>query len=237
MVLIILISCNKPLFVSHLKLQDQRVLNRPTAGKHYFLSRVVCLNKRCIRVIDRQNDVSKLRFKGFKNAKPPKPYVRPEHDHEEDTAIIYASGRVDTVFIYQTDTLFLSSDCEKEKIIYVGLENGSTYSFRHAIFGVNSSKLSSYFKEELDAFGNFLKASDDLKVYIVGHTDSSGSKENNLKLSITRAASVVNYLNSMGISESRLNYDGVGSADPLMSNNTEEGRKQNRRITFELIKR
>ncbi len=79
-----------------------------------------------------------------------------------------------------------------------------------------------------------LNGSPALKVYVVGHTDSVGSLESNLKLSSDRAASVVKMLAARGIAVSRLKSAGVGSYSPVASNDTEEGRAKNRRV--ELVK-
>ena len=75
-----------------------------------------------------------------------------------------------------------------------------------------------------------------LKVYVVGHTDNVGSLESNLDLSNRRAASVAHSLaNDHGIASDRLVATGVGLVAPIASNETEEGRAQNRRV--ELVKR
>ena len=64
------------------------------------------------------------------------------------------------------------------------------------------------------------------------YTDSKGSDEFNLKLSEQRAQSVYSYLNSKGIITSRLNIQGLGEANPIGDNETEEGRAHNRRVEF-----
>ena len=67
---------------------------------------------------------------------------------------------------------------------------------------------------------------------IVGHTDNVGSKDKNKQLSADRAAAVKNFLVENGISESRIETEGMGDAKPVASNKTPEGRAQNRRIEF-----
>jgi len=57
----------------------------------------------------------------------------------------------------------------------------------------------------------------------------------NLKLSDNRAEAVVNYLISNGISASRLEFEGFGLTNPIASNDTEEGRQENRRVEFRII--
>jgi outer membrane protein OmpA-like peptidoglycan-associated protein len=79
-----------------------------------------------------------------------------------------------------------------------------------------------------------LNGSPVLKVYVVGHTDSVGSLESNLKLSSARADSVVKAITAKGIAASRLKSAGVGPYSPVASNDTDEGKAKNRRV--ELVK-
>ena len=69
-------------------------------------------------------------------------------------------------------------------------------------------------------------------IVIYGYTDSSGAAEKNLALSAARAASVKSYLASKGINTGRFNTTGMGIADPVATNDTPEGRSQNRRVEF-----
>jgi outer membrane protein OmpA-like peptidoglycan-associated protein len=73
-----------------------------------------------------------------------------------------------------------------------------------------------------------------LKVEISGHTDNIGSETTNQKLSEDRANSVVSYLSKKGVTSSRLAGKGYGSSKPVASNNSEDGRQQNRRTEFEI---
>ncbi|MGL5446222.1 MAG: OmpA family protein [Rhabdaerophilum sp.] len=74
----------------------------------------------------------------------------------------------------------------------------------------------------------------DAKVEISGHTDSVGSMENNLALSENRAKAVVDYLARSGIAGERVQAKGFGPTQPRASNDTAEGRAQNRRIEFKV---
>lgn len=75
-----------------------------------------------------------------------------------------------------------------------------------------------------------LKAEPDVEVLVVGHTDSVGSEAYNLKLSRQRAEAVRNYLVRHGIAASRLQVKWMGESQPVASNETAEGRAQNRRV-------
>ena len=75
-------------------------------------------------------------------------------------------------------------------------------------------------------------------VTIVGHTDSKGSELYNEKLSMRRAVSVKEKLLELGLSPDRIvGLEGRGELEPVASNETEEGRAQNRRIEFNLVRR
>jgi outer membrane protein OmpA-like peptidoglycan-associated protein len=79
-----------------------------------------------------------------------------------------------------------------------------------------------------------LNADPGLKIHVVGHTDNVGGVESNIKLSQSRAESVVQALRNNGISPARLKSFGCGQFAPVMSNDNEEGRAKNRRV--ELVK-
>jgi len=72
------------------------------------------------------------------------------------------------------------------------------------------------------------------KIKVEGHTDSTGGHDMNMKLSDDRAASVVAYLKSTGIEESRISSEGFGPDKPLTSNKTTAGRGKNRRVEMKL---
>lgn len=73
-------------------------------------------------------------------------------------------------------------------------------------------------------------------IVVKGHTDNIGTDEANMNLSRERAKAVVNYLIQKGVKESKLQYDFFGATSPLASNDTEAGRRLNRRVEFEIQK-
>ena len=109
---------------------------------------------------------------------------------------------------------------------------------RTIVHGIYFDTASAAIKPESEAalseMVKLLNGSPALKVYIVGHTDSVGSLESNLKLSSDRAASVVKAITARGVAASRLKSAGVGPYSPVASNDTDEGKAKNRRV--ELVK-
>jgi OOP family OmpA-OmpF porin len=90
------------------------------------------------------------------------------------------------------------------------------------------------FEPILDEAVSTLKAKPDIKVVIVGHTDSIGTAEYNMNLSKQRAKAVYNYFVSKGIAASRLQTVGKGLTDPIASNATADGRAMNRRVELQI---
>lgn len=98
-------------------------------------------------------------------------------------------------------------------------------------FDTDSAALKPESKPTLNAIAEMLKKNNSIRVYIVGHTDMTGTLEHNMDLSKRRADSVVQELvNKYGISSSRLKAMGAGPLCPVATNQNEDGRKLNRRV-------
>ncbi len=104
------------------------------------------------------------------------------------------------------------------------------------VFEFDSDKLTDSAKVVLDDVSDVLKKHSDIKVEVLGFTDSIGNDEYNLNLSERRVNSVIEYLVSKGIEKSRLMGKGMGESNPIGDNRTKEGRALNRRIEFRVIK-
>lgn len=87
----------------------------------------------------------------------------------------------------------------------------------------------------IDSLADYLKEHVDMKVSIEGHTDDKGSAKVNRKLSKKRAEAVRDALTSRGVEKARLKTEGFGPDRPLVANDTEENRAQNRRVEFIII--
>lgn len=111
---------------------------------------------------------------------------------------------------------------------------GSKIALRNIFFAFGLATLDPKSNTELDRLVKLMKDVPALKVEISGHTDNIGSESSNQKLSEDRATAVVNYLVSKGIDKNRLTAKGYGSNRPVATNNSDEGRQQNRRTEFEI---
>jgi len=101
-------------------------------------------------------------------------------------------------------------------------------------FASDSATLTSEAKSILDGALGAINANPSSNLTVEGHTDSRASDSYNLDLSQRRAQSVVDYLVSRGVSSSRLSPVGEGEAYPVASNDTKEGRYQNRRVEIRI---
>ena len=85
---------------------------------------------------------------------------------------------------------------------------------------------------EINRIVQLMNENPTLKFSVEGHTDSTGSANNNQTLSEQRSQAIVNKLVEMGISADRLTAVGKGQNSPIADNNTDEGRAKNRRVEF-----
>jgi outer membrane protein OmpA-like peptidoglycan-associated protein len=97
-------------------------------------------------------------------------------------------------------------------------------------FQTNSSELNPAFTNVLHSVAVVLKEYNKTLIDVNGYTDNTGSANYNLMLSQLRAQSVANNLEAQGIMPARIAVNGYGEANPIASNDTAEGRAQNRRV-------
>jgi outer membrane protein OmpA-like peptidoglycan-associated protein len=100
------------------------------------------------------------------------------------------------------------------------------------LFGFDQSNLSADARNNLDKLVVVLNNYPDTNIEVQGHTDSTGSESYNQRLSERRAGSVAGYLMQKGILNQRITQVGMGELYPKYTNDTEEGRTQNRRVDF-----
>lgn len=98
------------------------------------------------------------------------------------------------------------------------------------LFDVDKADLKTQSQTELAKLSVILNKYADTNILLAGHTDSTGSEEYNLGLSRRRAESVANYLTTQNVDSARFAVEGYGKSDPVASNETAEGRAENRRV-------
>ena len=104
-------------------------------------------------------------------------------------------------------------------------------------FATNSAQLEAASNEILDEVASVMSQNERIRVRVEGHTDNTGVGEKNLALSEARAASVRDYIVGKGIAAERLESKGCGQAVPVADNATEDGKVENRRVEFVILRR
>jgi outer membrane protein OmpA-like peptidoglycan-associated protein len=113
------------------------------------------------------------------------------------------------------------------------IDEGIKVEFNEKIlFAFSKSDLSDSAKMNLDKLATALTNYPNTNIEIQGHTDSRGTEEYNMGLSLRRANAVRDYLVSKGIDGSRMTVKGYGESAPAYTNDTPEGMAQNRRVEF-----
>lgn len=100
------------------------------------------------------------------------------------------------------------------------------------LFEYDRSNLSTSATANLNKLVEVLNEYPDTNIEIQGHTDSKGSDDYNMRLSRRRAAEVASYLRTRGVAGPRMITKGYGESAPVAENDSDEGRAQNRRVTF-----
>lgn len=112
---------------------------------------------------------------------------------------------------------------------------GSKVILKNIFFDTDKYNLKDESVVELNKLKEFLQLNSSLKIEIGGHTDNVGSKDHNLTLSKNRARSVYEWLIMNGIKKERLSFKGYADEMPISTNDTEEGRAENRRTEFVIV--
>ena len=102
-------------------------------------------------------------------------------------------------------------------------------------FATNSADINANFYSVLDQVAATLGEFNQTVIEVAGHTDSTGSRAYNMTLSERRAGSVVSYLSGRGIARERMIAVGAGPDHPVDTNDTSEGRAQNRRVEITIV--
>lgn len=112
---------------------------------------------------------------------------------------------------------------------------GERIVLRNIFFDYNAFTIRDESEAELERLHKLMLENPQIKVEISGHTDNVGGDDYNQKLSENRARAVVDHLVSSGVPKDRLLYAGYGKSQPIATNDTPEGRQENRRTEFKII--
>jgi outer membrane protein OmpA-like peptidoglycan-associated protein len=128
----------------------------------------------------------------------------------------------------------LQRDLEGAKVERVG--EGIHITFDTGIlFDFNGTDLRSAARDNIENLAETLKKYEDTEILIQGHTDNVGARDVNKQISEQRARAVADYLTSQNVRRNRLNIEGHGFDMPVSSNETAEGRQENRRVEIAIV--
>jgi outer membrane protein OmpA-like peptidoglycan-associated protein len=130
-----------------------------------------------------------------------------------------------------TNAALLLAEQKSNDTVFV-LIKGKTVVLRGVNFEFNKAILTKDSERILWRAYNAMVANPDVRVVITGHTDNVGGQKSNQVLSLKRAQAVKNWLVKKGIASNRMRTVGRGLNEPVASNETDEGRAENRRMEF-----
>lgn len=113
--------------------------------------------------------------------------------------------------------------------------DGIVVSLGNILFDINKATLKKEYEQKLASVTEVLRKYPQIDLAVSGHTDNTGTETYNQVLSENRAKTVSDFLMKKGIAPTRISYIGYGLTKPVASNDTEEGRQQNRRVEIKLI--
>lgn len=140
-------------------------------------------------------------------------------------------GTVGTIIGRNMDQKAQEINEELDGVTIQRVEEGIAVSFDSGLlFGFDSSVLRPESRENLQKLSKILNRDEDTVLMIVGHTDSTGDENYNMRLSERRAQSAAAYMINQGLSENRFQIEGRGENEPIADNSTEAGQQENRRV-------
>ncbi len=130
----------------------------------------------------------------------------------------------------------ISKEILNAEVIHLEGEQGIIVNFESKVlFGTEKYDLSENSKTTIKDLAVILNKYPDTDLTIQGHTDSRGTEVYNQTLSEKRAASVADFLKSQGVASQRITSVGYGETQPVATNETLEGRSENRRVSFVIL--
>ena len=184
---------------------------------------------------------AKVEVVGKTNRQQPMRLVANEGTFEQEVSRLdwYLLTAAAEGYLNATDSVQLADEdiTPATKDLYLQpIEVGLTVRLKNIYFDFDKTTLKPESFVELNKVVEFLKANPNVAIEISGHTDSKGSDDYNANLSQGRSQAVVDYIVSQGIDSDRLSAHGYGESKPIDTNDTEEGRANNRRVEFTVVK-
>lgn len=136
---------------------------------------------------------------------------------------------------YDTLDMAIANIGDSLNIQLTPVKKGEVFIVKNLHFATNKTRILARSEQALNDLYMYLARNPQVRIKIVGHTDSVGKDEANQKLSDGRANAVMADLIERGISADRLQAEGRGETQPIDTNDTEEGRQNNRRVEIEIL--
>ena len=136
------------------------------------------------------------------------------------------------IFYFQLPEEMRATNLSELELEIITKEIGEEIILKNVLFETDSYVLIESSFNELNSLIDYLSSNPSKKIHIEGHTDDIGEVNYNLNLSQKRAEEVFNYIINMGVDIKRISYKGYGENKPIATNNTNNGRKKNRRTSF-----
>lgn len=170
---------------------------------------------------------------------------------EGDYISIDCKRVIGKIILYRTDVKLVKEEVSEKgqfwfKEFLYGMTEGlnapevrvkerENFVFQPVFFDFDESNIRPEHFEFLDGMIKVIKGHSDLRVMVIGHTDSDGTDGYNVGLSKRRAEAIIQYFVSHGLKSDRLQFDFKGEKVPIDTNSTSQGKQRNRRVDFSFI--
>lgn len=157
--------------------------------------------------------------------------VRGKVDDQGVTVAMAVNSTGTTVHVIESKAMGAGLVTASAAEMAAGIDRDGHISVYNIFFDTGKVELKPESNAALDEVAQLLKSRSTLRLMVVGHTDSVGGLDRNMRLSADRAAAVVKALTgTRGVAAARLSAHGAGPLAPVGSNRTEEGKAKNRRV-------
>jgi outer membrane protein OmpA-like peptidoglycan-associated protein len=136
---------------------------------------------------------------------------------------------------YDTVNMVIANIGDSMNVALSPIKKGEVFIVKNLHFATNKTRILSTSEEALNDLYMYLARNPQVRIKIIGHTDNVGKDAANQKLSDGRATAVMKDLIERGIDPSRIEAEGRGETQPIDTNDTEEGRQNNRRVEIEIL--